>query len=253
MKSLLVPREGVDGLAARVAERFASKKFDSMFDLQLFMESLPGWKRVKGLGERYITFAKRIGNVSVEVGWDDSHWNKDLFVMAPISRNVAYGSPEYEDAKDKLFLRLRDVPGKSWHEIEVLVVEVAATWKGLFKRQKKDRSKIRYQPDGYGGDVLQGDEAFKRWLKDVEAELQDGIDRSAKRGMDWTTQQLVEDILDHGRLGGLIGVSRRDMGNAISRLLNAMARAGKIEKDTNNPRVPKWLGLDYVPRQRPSW
>jgi len=246
-----VPSESVDGPAARVAERFASKKFDSMYDLQRYMESLPGWKRVKGLGERYITFAKRIGNVHVEVGWSDSLWNKDLFVMAQIPRNVEYGTPEYEAAKDKLFLRMQDVPGKTWREVEALVVEVAKTWKSLVKRPKKDRGGIRYQR-GYGSDVLQGDEAYKEWLKDVQAELQEMLDRSAKRGFDWSTKDLVEDILDHGRLGGIIGVGRRDIGKAISRLLNAMAKAKKIEKDTNNPRAPRWLGLDWVPRKRPS-
>lgn len=240
----------VNDLTARIVERYASKKFDSMYDLQLFMESLSGWKRAKGLGERYITFAKRIGNVHVEVGWDDSIWNKDLFVMAQIPRNITYGTPEYEAAKESLFRRIHDVPGKSWHDIEVLVVEVAKAWKGMAKRQKKDRGGIRYQLEGYGSEVLQGAEAYKRWLKDVQAELQEMLDTTAKRGMDWTTKQLVEDIMDHGRLGGLIGVSRQDIGKAISRLLNAMAKAKKIEKDTNNPRVPRWLGLDWVPKKR---
>lgn len=224
-----------------------------MYDLQLFMESLPGWKRVKGLGSDYITFGKRVGNVVVEVGWNDSHWNKDLFVVAPLPRNIGYGTPEYEAAKEQLFLRLSGVPGKSWREIETLVIDVAKTWKGLAKRQKKDRSRIRYQL-GYGGEYLEGDEAYKRWLVDVEAELQDAIDSSAKRGIDWTTRDLAEDILDQGRLGGIIGVSRRDMGKAISRLLNLMAKRKKIEKDTNDPRVPRWLGLNWVPKQRPrSW
>lgn len=239
-------------MAARVAERFASKQFTSMFDLQLFMEGLPGWRRAKGLGDSDIAFAKRVGPVNIEVGWDDSPWNRDLYVFAPMPKNISYGTPEYKDAAEKLRARVRDVPGKSWRDIEAKILEVATAYKGLAKHQKKDRSTIRYKP-GYGHEWLEGDEAYKRWLKDVQAFLQREIDESAKRGMDWTTRDLVDWVMQHSPIDGIIGVSRRDIGTTVSRLLNAMAKAGKIEKDTNDPRAPRWLGLNWVPRQRTSW
>ncbi len=244
---------GVDDLTAKVVNRFANKKFDSMYDLQLYMESLPGWKRVKGLGSDYITFGKRIGNVVVEVGWNDNVWNKDLFVMARMPRNIEYGSPEHEAAKDKLFQRINNVPGKTWRVIEALVLDVAKAWKSMAKRRKKDPSGIRYQP-GYGQDTLQGKEAYQRWLADVEEWLQESIDKSAQHGADWTTRDLVDHLMQVHTLSNIMGVSRRDIGKAVSRLLNLMAKRNKIEKDTNEPRNPKWLGLNWVPKPRPrSW
>jgi len=243
----------VDDPAARVAERYASKKFDSMYDLQLFMESLPGWKRVKSLmGSKYVAFTKKFGVVNIELGWEDSVWNRDAYIYAPMPRSVGFDGPEYEALKEKLYQRIHDIPGKSWPHIEKTLLDVAKAWKGSSKRQKKDRSSIRYKP-GYGQDYLQGDEAYKRWLSDVRDFLQREIDKSAQHGTDWTTRDLADWVMQHSPFDGLIGVSRRDMGKAISRLLNAMAKAGKIEKDTNNPRVPRWLGLNWVPRKRPGW
>jgi hypothetical protein len=134
-----------------------------------------------------------------------------------------------------------DVKGHRIEDIERKIEELVKEYKKLSTRKQTDPNKLRY-------DDKEGKEALAAWKRDVESRLQTIIDNGASRGNDYTTQDLTGNLLENYRLL-LDGVDRPFMARAIRAILEAMAKAGKIEKDTNE-RNPRWFGKNWVSKSR---
>lgn len=249
----------VDAVARRVAERFLQaedKKFDGLYDLQSYLSYERRDWNDKSKGKKDLAFIKRFGGVWMRLSWYDSFYNHQVYLRPnkpPRSVNIL-DDEAYKAWRAATSFTFDDIRKVSMSQIERKAAELAKVNQGMRKRRPKDTSRWRYKPrkSGWDAEWLSGKEAYKAWLVDVEEVLQDEIDSSARHGQDWTTQSLVGNILENYVIE-LEGMSRREMSKAISRLLNSMAKRKKIEKDTNEPRNPKWLGLNWVPRQRSRW
>jgi len=134
-----------------------------------------------------------------------------------------------------------DVKGHRIEDIERKIEELVREYKKYVTVKRTDPNKLHYRG-------LEGKEALAAWKREVEAKLQDIIDNGASRGQDYTTQDLTGNLLENYRLE-LGGVDRPFMARAIRATLEAMAKAGKIEKDTNE-RNPRWFGKNWVSKSR---
>ena len=238
--------------AERVAQRFlvAGQQFRSLIDFDDFMReegARHGWKPTKPyLGAGYKAYRKRYGAAHVELFWDTkSAWSDSISLLSKVPKNIDTRSPEYEEAKKKLHRHLGEIRKLTWREIEAVAQEVAAAFKFYSARQKKDRS-------GYYWKDLRGDAAYKQWLVDISETALRLINSAGRAGRDYDTAEMVDDLINN-HVMELEGMSRREMSKTIARILNTLAKQGKIEKDTNDPRRPRWVGLDYRPEQRSSW
>ena len=230
-------------------------KFESLFDLGMYLEYERGdWRKGKSFDKKNPAFIKRFGGVWMRLGWYDSPFSFQVFLRPTTSpKNIDYSDKETWDAWLKATGYDFDLRKTTLSVMERKATELAKVHKTFAKRQPKDTSGWHYNPRGpHTAEELTGKEAYKAWLRDVQDVLQEEVDNGARQGFDFTTQSLVGNILDNYGIE-LVGMGRSEMARSISRLLNAMARAGKIEKDTNNPREPRWVGLNWVSKPKRRW
>lgn len=165
-------------------------------------------------------------------------------------RNSPTSDPEWGVLRNRLTGRL-PVKGLTLAALESRFTALAREYKrAAGARQPTDTSRWSYTDRQ--GERRQGPQALAVWKKDVEALLQEEIDRSGKHGVDWDTDALIGNVLENYNRE-IEGASRKIMARHITAILASMAKRKLIERDTNDPRKPKWLSLGYVPKSRHSW
>lgn len=208
------------------------------FDLQRMLDDrASGWRdTAPGHGDR--KYIKRIDGIWYEVAFRDS--SSEVFI-SPTHYPRSIPTLGLDTVREKVEAHL-PIAGLTLDKIEHTVKGLVHDFKVLSgPRQPKDRTGLWWKE-------WRGPEALVEWRKAVRAKMQDIIDTAAPNGIDFTTVDLIEDILENRRMD-LSGMSRADMARNIKALLEAMAREKTIEKDTNE-RLPKWLGWGYKSKPR---
>lgn len=226
-----------------IVRRFlASEVFQHAGDLWRYMfdhASQAGWKKGKALlgSTNYQAYIKRFGGFWIQLEWSESVWSQDAWLF-PTTKPKSVAWDKWMELS-KEYRVILSIKGLSLAEIDRHALELAKRLKELAgPRQKRDTSTFRYKD-------LTGDEALKAWKAKAESVLQEIIDGGAPHGQDYTTASLAGNLIDNYgvELEGM-GVRRETMGRLVRAILEAMAKRGKIEKDTNF-REPRWLGLNF--------
>ncbi len=257
----LVPAMEFPKSAQRVAHRFieADEPFKTLFDLERFFwdNRSHGWKKEKAQSGQE-SHIKRFNGIWYRLSWDTSVWASQAYLYPTTTLKISPTDEAWKAARDKVSEHF-PIKGLTIADIERKAMGLAKAYKELAgPRQKRDTSGIEYRSRHILDDenlplLLTGDEALKAWRGDVEESLQGVIDEGAPHGQDYSTADLVDNLLNNYGLtlrGGR--VTRRDEGRLIRAILESMAKRKKIEKDTN-AREPRWLGLNYKSKPRSYW
>jgi len=243
--------------------------FKSLYDLDRYLSyggpgQREGWRH-KGK-DKYSgdVYTKRFGALWFEINVDTSGYSHSFVVKpsvmpkAPV--DMLKQREEYDawrkDAWDKLYTRL-DAKGLTMAKIEEKIAELTQVYKSLSApRRKVDTSNWEYErdpnheADEWSRQRVKGPEAVAHWKKEVERILQDEIDGAGKHGHDWDTAGLVGNVINNYSRE-LVGPSRDYQSRMIRALLEAMAKAGKIDKigwyqGLSRGEI-RWRSKHYVP------
>lgn len=214
-------------------------KFNSLFDLQMYLYDQGDWRKAKGYNRKSPAFIKRFGGTWMQLSWYDSSFSFQVFLHPTIApKNINYKDAVTWKAWREATSHEFDLRQTTLSAMERRAAELAKVHKTFAKRQPKDTSGWRYKPRAdrytYDKESLTGKEAYRAWLKDAQWYILEQINESHKYGFDATSRLLILGVTTEYELEGM---SYREMGRAISRLLNAMAKKGLIVKggERHNP------------------
>lgn len=206
----------------------------SVFEAKAALEAL-GWKEVKhkSWGEAW----KKVFAGTAILILDPGTFATELR-MVPMTLPPMSGE-EWEQAKAELVIMV-PVKGRHASELEKAAQELAA-------RAKKWRPKKAHDPSGVRWGGQEGKAALDLWKVDAEEAVVRwlGALRRHGRSQGHTTKALVDLVLSEERphstdtLADAEGITRRQMGRMIVAILERLAKAGKVEKETGG-KVVLW-------------
>ena len=223
MRIFSFPARIMTPMTRRVAARYkAADRIESLWELGRWLER-EGWKSSKGLGVGYESYGKKIGRALVEIIWAKDYGSRSVNVMilrAPKGVGVEEGR--------NLRIRHDDVTKITWNDLMRSVDEVTKRYRELARKTPKP------SPKSYSFRGHEGRDAVRVWRGMIEKYIPSFLHKG------YTTAELTDLLLSDDGLGfDLVGMTRREQGRALRKILEDMVKKGKAAKSPEGPQ-PRW-------------
>jgi hypothetical protein len=207
-----------------------------------------GWKlkkkREKFQRKDEEIYQKRYGGIWMTASVDTNPWGSSFLLKAPLPKRTPWEDFEESSKKLSRWISYNDLSSLDRHVKELLAIHKEM---GGTKRRRREYESFRWKGQS-------GKEGYRAWLAWVQETLVEALKRSYEK---WErerqyfpallpglpTRELTIIILDDYE-GEPLGYSRKESQKTIRRVLDSLAKRGKILKDTNNPRMLLW---EWVP------